>query len=610
MARSPGNQPRPNRPARDERRPSAGARARALLAQGRAAEARAILERALKRSPRDRETLGMGAMVYALSGDHQRAVVLLERLAGIAPSDPVVRASLADSLLRLGRCDDAERVARVLPTLGPGAATHAGKVSSAMLTHARHACALELGDWAHGQAPTDARTAGYAAAARIFAGDHAGASAILRATASERAEDPDLQRDPLLLMLYCPQFSREEIFGAHARYGALMARAAPPSPAPAHLDDALRGERPLRVAYLSQDFRNRSAGHFIEGIVEHHDPARVEVHCYSHQLTRDGLTDRVRAHASGFTEIQGMPDRAVDQRIRADRIDLAVDLTGHTGLNRLGVLARRPAPVQATYMGYAATTGLGAIDYRIVDAYTDPAPDADALATEELVRLDPCFLCYTPPPHAPEVSARAPDAPITFASFNTFAKITDDALKAWAEIVRAVPGAQLLVKNAGLKDPWLADRFRARFEKLGGDPDRLETMGETPTAAEHMGLYGRVDIALDTFPYNGTTTTLEAAWMGVPVVTIAGDSHVSRVGVSLLTNLGLDDLIGADTDGYVRAAVGLAGDAARRAALRKELRERVRTRLCDFSSFVPRLEDAYTEMVRRAASGHSRGSSS
>ncbi len=581
--------------------PNALAQAQALLQAGRAAEARPVLERALRRDPKNPGVLRLMAIACGLTGDHQRAAVHLERLVSMQPGDPAVRASLADTLLRLGRHDDAERVARKLMEMGPGAASGAGKIASAMLSCDRHACALELGDWAHAQAPEDARTAGYAAAARIFAGDHAGGAEILRATADARAADADLQRDPLLLMLYCPQFSREEVFGAHRLYGELMARAAPPVPATARDTRAvLHGERPLRVGYVSQDFRNRSAGHFIEGIIEHHDRSRVEPVCYSHQLVRDELTERVRAQAGGFTEIQAMPDAMVDQRIRADRIDLAVDLTGHTGLNRLGVLARRPAPVQATYMGYAATTGLGAIDYRLVDAFTDPSPEADALATEELVRLDPCFLCYTPPPHAPEVSERSPDAPITFASFNTFAKITDEALAAWADIVRAVPGSSLLVKNAGLKDPWLGERFRARFEKLGGDPTRLETMGETPTAAEHMGLYGRVDIGLDTFPYNGTTTTLEAAWMGVPVVTVAGDAHVSRVGVSLLTNLGLGELVGDGVDGYVRAAVSLAKDTDRRRSLREELRERVRTRLCDFASFVPKLEAAYLEMWRRA----------
>jgi protein O-GlcNAc transferase len=580
--------------------------ARALLQAGRAAEAKPLLERALKRHPRDPETLRLGAMAFVLTGDHQRAAVLLERLAGLTPGDPAVLASLAESLLRLDRPADAERVARRLIALGPPGAPGAGKLAATMLSHARHACALELGDWAHAQSPGDARTAGYAAAARIFAGDHAGAAEMLRATAEARAADPDLQRDPLLLMLYCPQFTREEVFAAHARYGELMARAAPPAPSPPRDPDAAaRGDRPLRVAYISQDFRNRSAGHFIEGIVARHDRARVEPFCYSHRLAHDELTDRVRAAASGFAEIQGAPDAAVDQRIRADRIDLAVDLTGHTGLNRLGVLARKPAPVQATYMGYAATTGLGAIDYRLVDTHTDPAPEADALATEELVRLDPCFLCYTPPAHAPGVGPCPAERAghLTFASFNTFAKVTDEAIGAWAAILGAVPGSRLLVKNAAMKDAWLAERFADRFARAGGDPARLETMGETPTAAAHMALYGRVDIALDTFPYNGTTTTLEAAWMGVPAVTVEGDAHVSRVGVSLLRNLGLDDLIGAGVDGYVRSAVSLAGDADRRRALRDDLRGRVRARLCDFDAFVPTLEDAYRGMWARATAG-------
>ena len=566
---------------------------------GQPAKARALLERALKRDPKDVVLNKLMATVLIGQGEHQRAAFHLERLASIVPRDPAVLGTLADTLLRLGREADAERAARKLIGLGPEAAAMAGQIASVMLSCDRHACALELGDWAYARAPSDARTAGYAAAARIFAGEHARGAQAIRETEDARGADADLQRDPLLLMLYCAEFSPAEVLEAHTRYGGLMASAAPP--APPEIRDA-DPDRPLRVGYISQDFRNRSAGHFIEGIVAHHDRARIEPWCYSHQLRRDELTERVRTAAAGFREIQGATDGSVDQQIRADGIDIAVDLTGHTGLNRLGVLARKPAPVTATYMGYAATTGLGAIDYRLVDAHTDPSPEADALATEELVRLDPCFLCYTPPPHAPEVEACPSErtGSVTFASFNTFAKITDTAMGAWAEILRGVPGSALLVKNAGLKDPWLAERFRARFERLGGDPARLETLGETPTAAEHMALYGRVDIALDTFPYNGTTTTLEAAWMGVPVVTVEGDAHVSRVGVSLLKNMGLDDLIGDGTRGYMDAAVSLALNPSRRNELRETLRERVRTRLCDFGSFVPRLEDAYRGMWARA----------
>lgn len=570
-----------------------------LFQAGKHAQARALLERALKRDPKNSTLCKLMATLLASRGDAVRAVIYLERLVSAQPNDPTVRAGLAEQLLHSGKPDQAEKTARKLMSLGPAAAAPAGMVSSLMLSSGRHAAALELGDWAHANIPGDARTAGYAAAARIFTGDHAGGVEILRSTADARATNASLQSDPLLLMLYCAQFSPQEIFESHRVYGELQAAQTPAVPPRISDPDP---DRPLRVAYISQDFRNRSAGHFIEGIVAHHDRAHIEVYCYSHRMNTDALTERVRASAAEFREIQGVPDSVVDQQIRADKIDIAVDLTGHTGVNRLGVLAKKPAPVQVTYMGYAATTGLGAIDYRLVDAHTDPSPEADALATEQLVRLDGCFLCYTPPAHAPDVGPCPAErtGSVTFASFNTFAKITDGVIAAWVEILKSVPGSSLLVKNAGLGDPWLKERFMDRFVRAGGDADRLETMGETPTAAEHMGLYSRVDIALDTFPYNGTTTTLEAAWMGVPVVTVRGDSHVSRVGVSLLENLGLGDLIGEDIPGYVRTAGAIAGDENRRRLLRNELRGRVRDRLCDFDSFVPRLETAYRAMWRRA----------
>ena len=574
----------------------------ALLRTGQAAKACALLERAARKSPGDAGVVMRLGQVLALAGQTEKAAYWFERLVAMRPAEGMYRAALVEQLVGLGRHAEAEKAAGEIRALGTAAAGAAGIVSSILLSHDRHEAALMLGEWAHGQAPDDARIGGCCAAARAFTGDHAGAAEALRSTDGQRRTDADLQRDTLLLMLYCPQFTPAEVFAAHERYGELMdGKLRVPPPVVRGKGAAGNADRPLRVGYISQDFRNRSAGHFIEGIVEHHDRARVEPWCYSHRLVEDGLTERVRTAAAGFREIQRMSDQQVAQQMRADGIDIAVDLTGHTGINRVGVMAFRPAPVGATYMGYAATTGLKTVDYRLVDAHTDPVPEADGLATEQLVRLDPCFLCYTPPPHAPEVSGCPAESggAVTFASFNTFAKITDDALALWARITNEVGGSRLLVKNAGLNDPWLAGRFRERFERLGGDASRLETMGETPTAAEHMGLYSRVDIALDTFPYNGTTTTLEAMWMGVPVVTVGGEAHVSRVGVSLLKNAGLDDLVGADADGYVRAAVGLAGDAGRRAALRGSLRETVRERLCDFGSFVPGLESAYREMWGR-----------
>jgi Flp pilus assembly protein TadD len=582
-------------------RPTPIQTAEALIRAGDLARARATMEQALRRAPGEPGLNALLARLLIMMGERDRAIYHLERLLSARPGDPAALGALAEQLLEGGRAEEAERRAARLIDAGaaPAAPRIASKLAVVMQSFGRHRASLELGEWAHEREPGDARIASYCAAARIFTGDHAGAAAVLREAAGARGVDPDLQRDPLLLMLYCPQFSAREVFEAHRLYGRLMNRARPPRPAPIRDPDP---DRPLRVGYISQDFRNRSAGHFIEGIVAHHDRARVRPWCYSHRLRVDALTERVRAHAEGFREIHAMTDDQAAERIRSDGIDIAVDLTGHTGLNRLAVLATKPAPVQATYMGYAATTGLPVIDYRLVDAHTDPEPDADGLSTERLIRLDPCFLCYTPPAHAPEVSACPAEASgrIVFASFNTFAKITDEMLGAWARLLREVPGSGLLVKNAGLADPWLCERFRERFARLGGDPARLETLGETPTEAEHMGLYARVDIALDTFPYHGTTTTLEAMWMGVPVVTLEGDSHVSRVGVSLLRNTGMDDLIARDPASYVEIAARLARDADRLRILRGSLRGIVRDCLCDFASFVPRLESAYRLMWRRA----------
>jgi predicted O-linked N-acetylglucosamine transferase (SPINDLY family) len=282
--------------------------------------------------------------------------------------------------------------------------------------------------------------------------------------------------------------------------------------------------------------------------------------------------------------------------IRRDRIDILVDLTGHTGGNRLATLALRPAPVQVTYMGYPNTTGLSAIDYRIVDVVTDPAPLADRLATEKLARLDPCFLCYAPPAQAPAVApppcARA--GHVTFGSFNTHAKTSPPCAEAWARILEGVPGSRLLLKNWALADSSIVDRTRRLFAERGIDPERLDLRGETESKGEHLRTYAEVDVALDPFPYNGTTTTMEAMWMGVPVITLRGETHVARVGASLLTAVGEHDHVAGTIDEYARAAIEMAGDAVRLGSTRAARRDRVRSSpLCDGPGFTLKIESLY-----------------
>ena len=249
-------------------------------------------------------------------------------------------------------------------------------------------------------------------------------------------------------------------------------------------------------------------------------------------------------------------------------------------------------------IGYPNTTGLPAVGWRVVDSVTDP-PDAEWPCTERPLRIDPCFLCYTPPEDAPEPAMPAADAPITFGSFNNVAKISAGTLRAWSEILEALPGSRLVLKSASLDFHDTADRVLEAFEEFGIAAGRIELRGWAAQREAHLKMYEDIDIALDTFPYNGTTTTCEALWMGVPVVTLAGDVHMSRVGASLLAAAGLNNLIAHDADGFVKIAVEIARDYARRRELRSGLRQQLaRSRLLDHPGFTRGLEAQYRHAWR------------
>ena len=267
-------------------------------------------------------------------------------------------------------------------------------------------------------------------------------------------------------------------------------------------------------------------------------------------------------------------DATVEATIRADALDVLIDLAGHTASNRLPMLARRVAPVQITYLGYPNTTGVRAIDYRFGDEITDPSGQADALATEKLVRFAPCAWTYAPSPVAPPVAFPPclAQGSITFGSFNNFAKVTDEMLHAWAQILARVPGSRLLLKASGLAEAAVNEPLRRRLRAAGIADDRVELLSHTPDTASHLSLYARMDIALDTSPYNGTTTTCEALWMGVPGVTRQGDRHAARVGASLLTAIGHPEWIATTPEQYIETAATLASDPARLSAIRASLR--------------------------------------
>jgi len=285
--------------------------------------------------------------------------------------------------------------------------------------------------------------------------------------------------------------------------------------------------------------------------------------------------------------------------VREDRIDILIDLAGHSKGNRLGVFARRAAPVQMTWLGYPDTTGLAAIDSRITDHTADPSPGAEQRHSERLLRIESGFLSYLPPADAPLVKPRAPGAAVVFSSFNSLAKVNADSLRLWGRILAGVPGSRLVLKSSVLGFPDTVDRLLDAFERAGIDPAQVDLQGWISERQQHLEAYHDVDIALDTFPYNGTTTTCEALWMGVPVITRAGEVHMSRVGASILHCVGLVELIARDDEQYVRCAINLALDPGARAALRAQMRARLAASpLLDHAGFTRQLEAQFRHVWR------------
>ena len=356
-----------------------------------------------------------------------------------------------------------------------------------------------------------------------------------------------------------------------------------------------RGKR-IRVGYVSGDLMKHPVALFLRPVLEGHDREAFDIFCYSNGVAEDEVTRELRAHAGEWRVIHGREDPWVESRVREDAIDILVDLSGHTAHNRLGVFARKPAPVQATWLGYLNTTGLASMDYRICDRFTDPEGETEALNTEKLARLPASQWCYAPYydialPQRAALSATA----VTFGSFNQFAKIGDACLDLWAEVLRRVPGSKLRVHGVpqGL-DP---GDFLGRLERRGVERARVALAGRLGIR-EYFTALGAVDIALDSMPYNGATTTLDTLWMGTPLVALRGTRAIGRGSFSIASGAGLDELVVGTPEEYVEANVRLANDVAARMALHASLRARLESSpLMDAPRFVRGLEDAYRAML-------------
>ena len=404
------------------------------------------------------------------------------------------------------------------------------------------------------------------------------------------------QRLRVSSLLYSENTLESEIFEAHKEAANSL------YPGLRQVDGLDRSARtvdcPIRIGFCSEDFRRHSVAYFLLPILESAAQSNWEIYCYSDTQIEDEVSETFKSLCSQWRDVRSLDDAELLNTIRADEIDVLFDLMAYFGHSRLNVFASRAAPVQVTYLGYPHTTGLKEMDYRLVDPLTDPS--GDKFYTETLYRLPHSFLCYGPSTEAPGVSALPAESSgfVTFASFNSMQKISDMVVDAWASILKQVPNARLIIKSIPLGEDELAERLYKRFVDKGIDKNRVEILGILPSTKQHLELYSRVDIHLDTFPYNGTTTTCEALWQGVPTLTFAGESHRSRVGLSILSQVGLEEWVADSVEDYVSLAVAKVSDIESLKALRSELRGIMRkSPLCNGERMVEDLSGFMGEVL-------------
>ena len=414
------------------------------------------------------------------------------------------------------------------------------------------------------------------------------------------------QGERVFALNYDPTVPVGEMVAAARRFGEIAAaqiRAGTAHPNPPD------PERRLRVGLVSADLRVHPVARFLLSWLEHVDPARIELFAYHCWPFSDAISERLKRSIPNWRQVPYAGDDHLEALIRADGIDVLVDLSGHTTGSRLLVFARKPAPVAVTWLGYFATTGLGTIDHVLCNRWVLPEEE-EWQWVERPWRLPDTYLCFSAPdagiPVAPLPSASS--GKITFGSANNLNKLSPDTIACWAKVLAAVPDSRLVLRAGALSDEVATNETRARFAAEGLDPARLVLEPATPDYAAHLARYGEIDIALDSFPYNGGTTTFEALWMGVPVVVRRGDRYVAHMGESILHNLGQSEWIAADTEDYVRKAQALAADRSALAGHRAALRSRLKASpLMNGAGFARHMEAAFRGMWREWCAAQAAG---
>ena len=526
---------------------------------GQFAQAETLYQRILSLQPNHPHALHLLGAMAAQHTHYEKAIALIQQAIAVDNNQPIFYGNLASVLKETGQLTTAiEHYQRAL-TLAPDYADAYSNLGNLYSDIGEFDKAIDMHRQALKLAPQNAQ----------------------------------IHSNLLYALNYMPHYDRAAIFVEHQQFNQQQAVAfATESPsrnaAPNHK---------LRIGYVSPDLRYHSVAYLFQPVLANHDRSKFEIICYYTGLQQDTITQYLKQFADQWVDCFELVDQALADRIREDKIDILVDLSGHMADNRLLVFARKPAPVQMTFLGYPNTTGLTAIDYHITDNYFDP-PEFDAFHSEQPIRLPHSYYTYHPIVETSQVNAlpALTKGHLTFGCFNNFAKINADMIALWVKLLQAMPEAQLVVKTKVLQDEVIQQRFKNEFIKYGIAPDRL-ILGYLPSTEETLAAYRQIDVALDTFPYNGATTTLQALWMGVPVITLAGQTHVSRAGLSILSTLKLSEWITYNPEDYLKFCTKLSNNWAYLQHLRATLRDSLlNSPLMDGKAQAVALEEIYQQV--------------